>query len=177
MGATDSQGRPFSPAELDAQKAGLQRLQFRLLHEDPLALSIPFLQEAHRELAGGVMKLHPGELRTGDITFGSFYGTKPALIAQEVTALIHAHQQRWPDCLAEQRVTPHAIWVHAELIRIHPMTDGNGRLARAMESWLCWQGGEQAVIYPDRQRYHAGMARYCHTGDLSLLLQAATVLE
>ncbi|GAA5503581.1 hypothetical protein Dxin01_03340 [Deinococcus xinjiangensis] len=177
MGATDSQGRPFRPAELDAQKAGLQRLQFRLLHEEPLALSVSFLQEAHRELSGGVEKLHPGELRTGEITFGSFYGTRPSLIEGELAALITTHQQQWLRCVAEQQVTPHAIWVHAELIRIHPMSDGNGRLARALESWLCWQGGEQAVIYPDRQRYHAGIARYCHRGDLSLLLQAATVLE
>ncbi|MBB5234242.1 hypothetical protein [Deinococcus budaensis] len=52
-----------------------------------------------------------------------------------------------------------------------PYWDGNGRLARLVQAWLCWRFDQPVPIYTNRARYLAALSRYHHTRDLTLLLQ------
>ena len=124
MAATGADGKPYSAAEIQAQKAGVQNMQLQLLSFSPERLGVAFLLWMHQVSCGGVMRMRPGELRQTDITFGSFYGTRPALIRQELEQMMLTHHWRWPQLEGAQDVYLHAAWVHAELIRIHPVWDG-----------------------------------------------------
>ena len=121
----------------------------------------------------------PADLPQAEITFGSFLGTAPRLIPHEMVALQEQHREGLPDLEERQQagedlaqaVLHHATWLHAELIRIHPYWDGNGRLARLVQAWRCWRFDQPVPIYTNRARYLAALNRYHHTRDLTLLLQ------
>lgn len=173
MGHLSSDGRPFTPAELSALERAAVHLSLASLPVPPLALDVPLLQRWHVLLSAGLPQLRPGQLRHTDITFGSFFGTAPTLIPTHLQTLIQVHQVQWTDLTlggTDDEVLEHATWVHAELLRIHPFWDGNGRLARHLQQWLCWQGGLPAPHYQHRPSYLAGLNRYHHTRDLTLLM-------
>ncbi len=55
-----------------------------------------------------------------------------------------------------------AIWMHHELIRIHPFVDGNGRVARMAKNWLLmYELYPPIFIYghADRSRYIRGLEK------------------
>ncbi len=170
MGNLRAGGRPFSPQEQQQLELALILLLEQVQSAAPLSLSVTLLQDWHAILSAGIGRMQPGLLRQTDITFGSYFGTAPARIATELDELVAWHLQHWPELVTPQEVVGHATGLHAELLRIHPFWDGNGRLARAVQAWLCWQGGLDAPQYEDRPAYIAALNRYHHTRDLSLLL-------
>ncbi|MEI8365581.1 MAG: Fic family protein [Parachlamydiaceae bacterium] len=50
-----------------------------------------------------------------------------------------------------------AAWAHCELGRIHPFTDGNGRMARILMNTLLIRGGYEPVIIPNDTLYTAAL--------------------
>jgi len=127
----------------------------------------------HAALSAGLERMQPGQYREAEITYGFETGTAPALIAAAVEDVIVRHHHvlaEWQELPSASEVLFHATWIHAELIRIHPFWDGNGRLARLVQAWLCWSYGLLAPVYTNRTAYLGGLNRYHSTRDLSLLM-------
>jgi Fic family protein len=168
-----SDGKRFSPEELERLTQALISLELSCLDTAPEALSSGVLLAWHTALSAGLDRMQPGQYRHADITYGFETGTAPALISAAVEDVMVTHQQvlaEWSEAPTTSEVLFHATWIHAELIRIHPFWDGNGRLARLVQAWLCWSYGLQVPIYTNRTAYLAGLNRYHSTRDLSLLM-------
>ncbi|MBB6015648.1 Fic family protein [Deinococcus radiopugnans] len=171
MGNLGSDGKPFSAADMERLEWALLLLHRPMLSTAPEALDSALLKSWHIQLSAGIERMRPGLLRDANITFGSFLGTAPAQLQAELSALRSVHLDKLPSLTSDQ-IVEHATRVHAELIRIHPFWDGNGRLARAVQTWLCWSFGQRAPQYTDRAAYLGGLNRYHHTRDLGLLMDA-----
>ncbi len=61
-----------------------------------------------------------------------------------------------------------AAWTHAEFVKIHPFTDGNGRTSRLLMNYQLMAGGFPAVSVAkeDRLEYFNTLDRYAVEGDL-----------
>jgi Fic family protein len=61
-----------------------------------------------------------------------------------------------------------AAWVHAEFVRIHPYTDGNGRASRMIMNYQLMSDGWLPVSVPkdDRLRYYQALEAYAVSGDI-----------
>jgi Fic family protein len=61
-----------------------------------------------------------------------------------------------------------AAWVHAEFVRIHPFTDGNGRTSRMIMNYQLMSDGWLPVSIPkkDRLDYYNVLETYAVTGDI-----------
>ncbi|HHH12108.1 MAG TPA: Fic family protein, partial [Sorangium sp.] len=60
-----------------------------------------------------------------------------------------------------------AVWVHAEIIRIHPFEDGNGRTCRAlMNVILVRLGLPPSIIQRPKQEYIACLNLFYDTSDI-----------
>lgn len=60
-----------------------------------------------------------------------------------------------------------AAWVHAELIRVHPFEDGNGRTCRLMMNWLLLRLGLRPVaIEVPKHEYMSCLNHYYRAGDI-----------
>lgn len=175
MGHTGTDGKPFSPDEIERLQRALVALEVSCLGVAPDRLSAALLLSWHSALSAGIPRMQPGQWRGVEITFGSNFGARPERITMDLGRVLDVHHQTlaaWDeDAPTELSVLEHATQLHAELIRIHPFWDGNGRLARLVQAWLCWSYGLPAPRYADRPRYLAGLNRYLHTGSLSLLMQ------
>lgn len=75
-------------------------------------------------------------------------GCAPGKILSELLALLRAFQST---------IGPHrptgavAAWVFREMVKIHPLPDGNGRLARTLASALLLAGGRPCLIMTQRE--------------------------
>jgi fido (protein-threonine AMPylation protein) len=65
-----------------------------------------------------------------------------------------------------------AVWAHAEVVRIHPFEDGNGRMARALMSHLLLLAGLNPIPpeFP-KQEYYDCMNQYFSTGEILSLVE------
>lgn len=180
MGLTDRNGRPFSPTDQERLSRALLSLTREVAAAPPEELSGALLQAWHRRLSADLDVMEPGRYRVSDITFGSFFGARAADIQGEMARWLSGSQATLSDLTAAwatggltepgaQGVLRHATWMHAELLRLHPFADGNGRLARLVQAWVCFRFGLHPPVYQNRARYLAGLNRYHHTRDLDLL--------
>lgn len=65
-----------------------------------------------------------------------------------------------------------AAWAHADLIRIHPFEDGNGRSSRALMSLLLVRCGLRPIpMEAPKQDYLACLNHYFTTGEIEKLVQ------
>lgn len=134
----DDHVRRYSPAE-DERLA----LQLRSITADCHAgalwpVSVDGLRAMHRRLFEGVRD-HAGRCRAwafGDeyLTFGpnrSVHRDRVQVELEEVFQKLDRSVQSFlanPDAPEYERSAVHvAVWAHAEIIRIHPFLDGNGR--------------------------------------------------
>lgn len=127
--------------ELIVGEIGLQRSL-----ESPVDLFRLF-----RLIAPEAAARHPNRFRHTTVQFGPCFGAKPAQIAVLIEQLFHVLPE------IKHPVT-RAVYMHHELVRIHPFVDGNGRLSRMAKNWMLMYH-----LYPpmfiksisDKQRYIA----------------------
>ena len=121
----------------------------------------------------GRFRGEPG-LETRHVWIGSHEGVRPGEVARELAAFQHTLQRavaaldaRYPagqeldgDGLAA--VIDLCAWTHAEWVRIHPFSNGNGRTARIWANALLMRYGLPPVVRlrprPDRGYGRAGAA-------------------
>lgn len=179
MGHVGNDGRPFTAAEQERFEWALLLAYERSVQQPP-PLTLPTLLDWHAALSAHHPRMHPGAFREGEITFGSFLGTPAPDVPLEIGAALNVHQEGvmlWTACLEvgmppdADDVLTHATGLHAELLRIHPMHDGNGRLARLVQYWLMHAYGLRAPDYSrDRAAYYQALAAYFLHRDLHPLL-------
>lgn len=140
------------------------------------------LCDLHAELFDGVRD-HAGRHRTKGrgsetLTFGPNKATHRDHVEQELTSLF---DRTWRSILRleddssdidyEQNAFYLAVWAHAELIRIHPFEDGNGRTSRILLNLLLVRFGLRPIAMEVcRQEYIALLNEYFTTKDIQPLL-------
>jgi hypothetical protein len=94
---------------------------------------------------------HPNRYRHTTVQFGPCFGADPKQIPSLIEQLFHHLSE------IKHPVT-RAVYLHHELVRIHPFVDGNGRLSRMAKNWMLMYN-----LYPpmfiknisDKERYIA----------------------
>jgi Fic family protein len=67
-----------------------------------------------------------------------------------------------------------AVWAHAQLIRIHPYEDGNGRSTRALMNWVLVRSGLRPIaLEAPKQEYNAALNHYFAHGEIEPLIDLA----
>ncbi len=82
-----------------------------------------------RKIAPDAAARNPNYFRSTLVQFGRCYGADTREIPGLVEMLFDAMKEIKHPVLR-------AIYLHHELVRIHPFTDGNGRLSRLAKNWL-----------------------------------------
>lgn len=82
-----------------------------------------------RLIAPEAAERHPNRFRSTTVLFGPCSGAKPTQIPALVEQLFCALRE------IKHPVT-RAVYMHHELVRIHPFVDGNGRLSRMAKNWM-----------------------------------------
>jgi Fic family protein len=72
---------------------------------------------------------HPNRFRSTTVQFGPCLGAKPG----EIAGLV---EQLFENLKEIQHPITRAVYMHHELVRIHPFVDGNGRLSRMAKNWM-----------------------------------------
>lgn len=72
-----------------------------------------------------------------------------------------------------------AAWTHAEFVRIHPFSDGNGRTARLIMNYQLMYAGLLPINIrtEDRISYYDALDKYAAEGDLRLFAELISELE
>jgi len=82
-----------------------------------------------RKIAPDAAARHPNHFRQTVVQFGPCLGADPREIPGLVSMLFDAMKEI-------SHPVVRAIYLHHELVRIHPFSDGNGRLSRLAKNWL-----------------------------------------
>jgi Fic family protein len=72
---------------------------------------------------------NPGQTRTSEVMVGNYSPPQP----QRIFSLL---DNMFFNAFEISNPVIKAIYLHHEIVRIHPFTDGNGRLARMVENWI-----------------------------------------
>ena len=111
-------------------------------------LTSDLLGQLHRAWLGGIY-VWAGQYRTVELQKGSFRWPPAYLVERNMAALEEGVLQRLTPCppgpLTE--VARCLAEVHAELLLVHPVRDGNGRLARWVADLMAMQAGFPAPEY------------------------------
>ena len=82
-----------------------------------------------RLIAPEAAAMHPNRFRSTNVLFGPCSGAKPEQLPGLIEQLFCA--------LSEiKHPVARAVYMHHELVRIHPFVDGNGRLSRMAKNWM-----------------------------------------
>lgn len=82
-----------------------------------------------RVIAPDAAAKHPNQYRKTIVQFGPCIGADPKQIPSLIDQLFYVLES------IKHPVTK-AIFLHHELVRIHPFSDGNGRLSRMAKNWI-----------------------------------------
>lgn len=74
-------------------------------------------------------RIHPNKYRQTTVQIGSHICPEPDVISGLVSQLFY-------NCSQINTPVIKAIYLHHELIRIHPFVDGNGRVTRIAKNWI-----------------------------------------
>lgn len=117
------------------------------------------VREMHNELYEGIWRW-AGLLRQRELSIG----VPPERVAVELRSSLESIAHRWAhthDWSAHEL----GIAVHAEVVRIHPFVDGNGRTTRMLANlvFVAAQDQDRLDVYdwtPDRDAYIGVLRRY-----------------
>ena len=165
-------GEPISKvAVYDLEQALQEQVAEDLLlsaYERTLALDVVlddhFVRQLHQRLYGDVWSW-AGSYRKRELNIG----VAPEQIAVELRNAIDSIHHRWKhtdDWTAREL----GIAVHAEIVRIHPFTDGNGRTTRLLADlvFAVAQESPEAQVYDwqvDKQQYIDLLREYDRSRD------------
>jgi fido (protein-threonine AMPylation protein) len=152
-------------------------------------VSVDRLREIHRRLFDGVRD-HAGRFRArayGDehLTFGPNRSVHRDQVQQELDDVFRQLDRSVQSFLANPEASEYepkavhvAVWAHAEVVRIHPFLDGNGRTSRLlMNAVLVGLGLRPIAVEAVKQEYNEALNLYFRSRDirglLDLMLQLA----
>ena len=154
-------GRGRVREEREARNAAnVMRFVEATLDADPdRPLGEELIREIHRLTTEDIDYAHntPGAYRSHGVTAGEYAPPAPDTVPALMTEFVH-----WLNGVA-LRLPPaiRAIAAHFYFISIHPFGDGNGRTARALESYLLYQGKLNVVgFYSLSNFYYRRRADY-----------------
>lgn len=145
-------------------------------------IGVALLSRLHQRLFEGV-RSHAGAHR--DRGFGQEYlvfGPNRSVHRDEVRmklmeSLEHTRKmvrscEDNPEDPAYERAAFHvAVWIHAEVVRVHPFEDGNGRASRALMNVVLHRLRLRPVtVMALKQEYTAALNHYFAGGDLAPLI-------
>lgn len=145
-------------------------------------VSVDGLRSMHRRLFDGVRD-HAGRFRTrafGDehLTFGPNRSAHRDRVLAEVQEVFQKLDRSIQSFIAnadapdyERKAVHVAVWTHAEIVRIHPFLDGNGRTSRLlMNTVLVGLGISPIAVEAVKQEYNEALNHYFRSGDLQVLV-------
>lgn len=155
----------------------MRAIQHELTQHPDRHLDEALIREIHRLTTDNIDYAHnqPGHYRSHAVSVGDY---TPPRTRDEIEALTEEFL-RWfrEDEPSGWDGIIRAIAAHFYLVSIHPFGDGNGRAARAVESFLLYKAGVNAFgfyslanfYYRERDRYIQELtdARFGHGGDLT----------
>ncbi len=114
-------------------------------------ISQTYIRKLHTMLSYGTMaerklQFHPGEYRRDTCTLGKTKTTPPKNIGSQMSALISEYESLDKVELAQ------ILDFHVRFERIHPFTDGNGRLGRLLMFKECLRHEITPFILDDKRR-------------------------
>lgn len=135
-------------------------------------LSVGLILKLHRMLLEGIDDQIAGRFRFGRETVqaGSHGGANPALVNGLMTELVKRYNATDDETYFLERIAR----FHAELEKIHPFLDGNGRLGRVLINRQLEMLGLPPVIIPAKTKqsdYFALLAKFDTTGDVEPLTE------
>jgi fido (protein-threonine AMPylation protein) len=163
----DLLGQPVSKAAIYDLEQGIQASVTETRLTDVLGgrlttaelLDDHFLRELHKQLYGDIW-IWAGIFRKRELNIG----VEPWMIATELRSSLDTIRYRW-DNTDDWSARELGIAAHAETVRIHPFTDGNGRTTRLLADlvFVATQDGEALEQYDwelDKPRYIALLREY-----------------
>lgn len=108
-----------------------QSLEFvieEILQNNDFAKEIQLFQLL-RLISPETNRIHPNKYRQTSVQIGSHICPEPDVISGLVSQLFY-------NCSQINLPVIRAIYLHHELIRIHPFVDGNGRVTRIAKNWI-----------------------------------------
>jgi fido (protein-threonine AMPylation protein) len=179
----DDPVRDYTPEEQRALTEQLVRITAAVHRGDLRArrLDLALLQDLHRALFGGV-RGHAGKPRAPGfgaerLVFGPHRSSHRDDVQREL-ASVFARVDRDLRALADGPEDERdlgairlAVWAHAEIVRVHPFEDGNGRTSRLCAGHLLVKLGLRPIaIEAVKQEYTEALNHYYAERDLEPLL-------
>lgn len=133
----------------------LMRFVGRYVRENPDAiLTEPLLLRFHEFLTAGIDYPHnePGRYRSHAVTVGAYRPPSTREEVQDLMARFFAWFNEGPPDAWDPVLR--AIIAHFYVVSIHPFGDGNGRTARAVESFLLYKAGVNVRGYYSLANYY-----------------------
>lgn len=176
--------REYTPEE---ERALTERLVLltRRVHagEEPFtAPTASLLVDLHRRLFDGIRD-HAGRPRgpgqgSERLQFGPNRSVHRDLVPAELESVfegvrrsLRSFDENRGAAEYEERAVHLAVWAHAQIIRIHPFEDGNGRTSRLIMSGLLARLGLRPIpIEACKSEYTDALNAYFHEQDLKPLL-------
>jgi len=162
--------------------------QVRRIDSKTKQYSIELICSWHRQLFDGVRD-HAGRYRTADygedrLNFGPHRSVARADVPRELAKHVQSVNNLLDQLVTLERslqpsrfvkeIIRAALYIHAELIQIHPFRDGNGRIARVGITYFLCKFDLPTIIFEVlRQEYIDALNHYYITKDLEPLITLA----
>ena len=134
--------------------------------ETPEGITLATVREVHRRAVGPVWAAFPpttrdtpGDFRTTGVTVGD-----SRRVQLSAAPAVHADMTDWAAATAETSGSHPILRIaeqHSSFERIHPFTDGNGRVGRLLANWGLVQADYPPMVirYQQRERYLRALER------------------
>lgn len=138
--------RDIQRAESEALLAAADALLDEVAHDQ--AFTSGDLADWHRRWLGGIYSW-AGEWRRVNMGKGGFQFASARLVPALMADFEHDVLARETPCcgMGQERLVTALARTHAEFILIHPFREGNGRLARLLNTLMALQAGMPALDY------------------------------